>query len=462
MTGHTLDDGCGCGCAGGSGASAGGCGGLADSTPVEVTNRPGLAAIAYRTGSYSTFRASMLAGLSRSTRPALAELRTREADDFSIALIDAWAVAADVLTFYTERIANEHNLGTAAERRSVADLAALIGYRLDPGVAAQTWMAITLETAPGAPPESPIPAGTPMQTLAGPGEVPQTFETIEAVTAVGSWNRPLVRLLEPRTPQTGDTEVLLAGATGAVRRGDRLLFVADDATSTSQRWQVVRAVHVAMDASAQVTAVQFAPALAGLDLVPGSGVSVHALRAQAAMFGFNAPNPLLLEATILAALKAADLVDANGEWKFAAISGQEVPLDGLYEGVEPGGWAVLTSGDATALAPVDGVREMAKSAYAVSARISALLLGRSDADLAPFGGTATRETIVAFRSEALPLAQVRVTAPLSGERIPLAAPVPGRAEPRRILVRGARSRARRGAGKLVDGDWPAGDQAPVV
>lgn len=454
-----------------------GCGGLADSTPVEVMNRPGLPAIAYRTGTYATFRASMLAGLTRASRPALAELRTREEDDFSIALIDAWAVAADVLTFYTERIANEHYLGTATERRSVADIAALIGYRLDPGVAAQTWMAITLETAPGAPPESLIPAGSRMQTLPGPGEVPQAFETIEAVTAVGTWNRPQVRLLEPRTPQTGDTEVLLAGATAAVRRGDRLLFVADDWTSTSQRWQVVRVVEVAPDAVGQVTAVRFAPALTGLDLLPGSGVSVHALRAQAALFGFNAPNPLLLEATILAALKAAGLVDAGGEWQFAAITGQEVLLDGLHEGVEPGGWAVLTAGDVTALAPVDSVRETANSAYAVSARVSALHLDRSDDDLAPFGGAATRGTIVTFRSERLPLAQVRVTTPLSGASIPLAAALPSRGEPRRVLVRGARPRAGRGPGTLVDGQWPdrdghaggapvrggpVGDPAPIV
>ena len=55
--------------------------------------------------------------------PALAALRTRAQDDAAIALLDAWATVADVLTFYQERIANEGFLRTATERRSVLELA---------------------------------------------------------------------------------------------------------------------------------------------------------------------------------------------------------------------------------------------------------------------------------------------------------------------------------------------------
>ena len=36
--------------------------------------------------------------------------------DFSIALLDAWAAVADVLTFYQERLANESYLRTKAAR----------------------------------------------------------------------------------------------------------------------------------------------------------------------------------------------------------------------------------------------------------------------------------------------------------------------------------------------------------
>ena len=55
--------------------------------------------------------------------PGARPLRTRDSTDFSIALLDAWAVALDILTFYQERFANEAFLRTAVDQRSVFELA---------------------------------------------------------------------------------------------------------------------------------------------------------------------------------------------------------------------------------------------------------------------------------------------------------------------------------------------------
>jgi hypothetical protein len=44
-----------------------------------------------------------------------------------IALIDAWATVADMLTFYPEQLANEAYLNTATEPISLAHLARLVG-----------------------------------------------------------------------------------------------------------------------------------------------------------------------------------------------------------------------------------------------------------------------------------------------------------------------------------------------
>src|SRR5258705_11069043 len=125
----------------------------------------------------------MLAALSDSTLLALHALRTRESDDFSIALLDGWATVADVLTFYQERIANESYLRTATERQSLLQLARLIGYELRPGVAAGTYLAFKLDDAPGSPGQSTIDVGAKVQSVPGPGEKSQTFETKKAVQA---------------------------------------------------------------------------------------------------------------------------------------------------------------------------------------------------------------------------------------------------------------------------------------
>ena len=174
-----MSDGCTCGC----------CEGIEVATPAATANRPGLPALTYRVGTHSSFLASMLAGLSRPELPVLATLRTRVPSDPSIALLDAWATVADVLTFYQERIANEGYLRTATERRSILELGRLVGYALRPGVSASVYLAYTLDD--GAQVE--IPRGARSQTIPGPGELPQAFETSEPLAARAEWND-----LEPR------------------------------------------------------------------------------------------------------------------------------------------------------------------------------------------------------------------------------------------------------------------------
>src|SRR5215831_899433 len=179
------------------------CVGVAAETPQAVTNRLGLTAIAYRIGDYAQFRDTLHAALSSPQFAALNALRTRDDDDFTIGLIDAFACAADVLTFYQERIANESYLRTAVERVSLQEMGKLIGYRLRPGVAAETWLAFALDTPPappanlapepgafvtGVPASVTLDTGLKVQSVPGPNEKPQTFETAEAIDARPAWN----------------------------------------------------------------------------------------------------------------------------------------------------------------------------------------------------------------------------------------------------------------------------------
>ncbi|HKI06190.1 MAG TPA: putative baseplate assembly protein [Thermoanaerobaculia bacterium] len=181
-----------CSCAGG--CDCGCCEGVEVLTPRTIANRPGLDALAYRIGTHSSFFETMKARLSSQNLPALSALTTHETGDPSIALLDAWAVVADVLTFYQERIANEGYLRTATERRSALELARLVGYSPRPGVAASTFLAYTLD--PG--PETVIPAGSRAHSVPGPGELPQPFETSEDLVARTAWNNLQVRLTRPQ------------------------------------------------------------------------------------------------------------------------------------------------------------------------------------------------------------------------------------------------------------------------
>jgi hypothetical protein len=116
----------------------------------------------------------------------LATLRTRADSDDTIALIDAWACACDVLAFYEERILNEAYLTTAIELRSVTELARSIGYEPDPGVGATVALSFTVD--PQAPGPVHVAVGTPVQSVPAQDEQMQTFETSDDLEARAQWN----------------------------------------------------------------------------------------------------------------------------------------------------------------------------------------------------------------------------------------------------------------------------------
>jgi hypothetical protein len=159
-----------------------GCSGCLAATPLAVFNRPGLSELSYRIGTFSSFREAML--LSISQEATLSGLTTRESDDYAITVLELFAAAADILSFYNERIANELFLRTARERDSLRHLTHLLGYRLRPGLAAQTLLSFGLDA--GA--ETRIRKGFKVMSVPGQDEKPQIFETIEPITANGDLN----------------------------------------------------------------------------------------------------------------------------------------------------------------------------------------------------------------------------------------------------------------------------------
>ena len=207
----------------------------ASSTLTTITNRPGLGAIAYRIGTWSTFMEVMKGrlGYYYSQLPTVldgpvsvpsAPPMTREPSDPAIALLDAWAMVADVLTFYQERIANEGYMRTATEQRSLQELARMVGYAPRPGVAASATVAYTVQDQ-GSDSDVVVPSGSGLMSMPSAGEVPRVFETDTPLVARASRTSlaPLTTRAQQVTEQAG--AIYINGTSTRLKANDPLLIV---------------------------------------------------------------------------------------------------------------------------------------------------------------------------------------------------------------------------------------------
>ncbi len=454
----------------------------------QTDNPPGLSSVQYRTVQYGRARETMLDGLARD-RAWLRDLNTRDPADPSIALIDAWAIAGDVLSFYAERIVNESFLPTAQERRSIRSLARLIDYELRPGKAAEAWIAFTLEAAAGAPLEVPVPVGVQIKSVPGPGETMVTFETVEAITA-----RPHLNAMQPqltRAQRTIDvrdnSSALCIGVLNDVRRGDWLLLAESPTTTPTLH----RAATVTTDAPMNRTRIDMVlnpprpivqspwilniygqqNVAAGSALGPGlieqhiigtyqnqTGfedelisvgilpwlITLHLLvtnydpplppetglfrfRSRVGVFGHNVPPAVAPE-------PAANGAPPNVGDKF---SGRTVPLDTDLPDMREGGWVafVPTTGDPF-ITRVTGVVTATHRHGKLAARTSRITI---DADVPTrIAGLSSTEVAVLIDSVELPLAPLPVTEPVAGSTIALDHFNPGLTPGRPIVVTGER------------------------
>jgi hypothetical protein len=205
--------------------------GAVDRSEKRPDNRPGLASIASRIGIYPEFFERMQWRLPRqkvadpdtdADRFPLLALRARELSDPTIALFDGFAATLDVLSFYSERVANEGYLGTATQRRSLVEMARMIGYEPAPGVAASVALSFTVEASDDPYRAVEVPVG--VQAMSVPtrkGELPQVFETVAPITARAEWNAMPTRTLY-------DQPLALFHAGDDARNGTIYLFDLDN------------------------------------------------------------------------------------------------------------------------------------------------------------------------------------------------------------------------------------------
>ncbi len=206
------------------------CSGVGDESLAPPRNRSGLDEIRHASAGYHQVLEAMQARLSSRDYPALAGLKTRAPDDPSIALLDAWATLAEVLGFYNDRLVNEGYLRTAIQQRSVTELARLVGYQPRPGVAASVFLAYGLDT--NAKQDTVILKGARAQSIPGPGQLPQSFETGDDLQARHQWNFLLPRMQRPyrltRDQALFVDHLYLEGTALNLKTDDHLLLVFGD------------------------------------------------------------------------------------------------------------------------------------------------------------------------------------------------------------------------------------------
>lgn len=194
--------------------------------PRVIFNLPSRNAIAYRVGDYSSFRHALLLSLKDgSANPIESELidwNPSAEGDLAVQIVEWWAYLADILTFYSDRIANESYLRTADLPESVHRLVRILGYRPRPGIGASGIVAAIANNSKS----FSLPQGFQIQSKPSQGKQPQIFE-LNTDTLIQFPGAIAAEPVANPSLLTGNS-VLLQGSVNTIKVGDRLLLLKKD------------------------------------------------------------------------------------------------------------------------------------------------------------------------------------------------------------------------------------------
>jgi hypothetical protein len=447
-------------------------------TPADLINAPGLSMLRYRVGTHSQFKADMSEAIAHKT--ALRNLTTREDDDLAIALIDAWATVADVLSFYQERIINEGYMRTATERRSVLELARTIGYELKPGVAANAPLAFVVEDAAGAPLQALVNEGTKVMSVPGQNEKLQNFETVEGIEAKAVLNdlRPLQEV--PQQIKRGLKELYLKGLNNNLAPGDCILLVGSERFENpgNEQWDFRVLDTVTPNPDKNYTHITWKEGIGhGIPLInPAKKPQVFVFRQRAAFFGYNAPDwKAMPDSVKLAYDPQQSETGANGSRKIITVYPPHPPgltdwphfdkiksdkstihLDAVYPKILDGSWIVLAgqhlrdgkSSYYVELYRAKKVEADAQADFTLSAKTTSIELD-TDENLQEttqegnvIAGFKRRETTIYCVNELLELSDEPITEPVYGNKITIDRRIPELKKGQKIIISGKKARVK--------------------
>jgi hypothetical protein len=178
--------------------------------------------IDYLAKDYSSFRQALLDFIP--TR--LPEWTERSEADLGIMLLELFAATADNLSYMQDRVANEAFLNSATQRRSVAGHLALIGYQMDQGASASTFLQLQVNTVHTLPGGQSNP-GLKISNLPGSSTDPViVFETLGGATLRPQHNQMSIYTWENQSCclPAAALSVALLGSYDQLQVGDYLLI----------------------------------------------------------------------------------------------------------------------------------------------------------------------------------------------------------------------------------------------
>lgn len=437
-------------------------------------NPPGRTALRYRVGTHSSFLAGMLDQLARQIVPPggtpagaarpLARLRTRSTADETIALLDAWACALDVLSFYDERHIQEGFLPTATLRESVFGLARAIGYSPSPGVAASTSLAFTIDDSDAGPSSVTIPAGSAALSMPSaapkldrPSEAmrPQTFETIETIEARPEWNRLRATTTKPLMLDRSTDVLYFEGIATRLAIGDTLLVTGkqralSSGASLSERWDLRQVAAVETDSIADRTRVTLDRKLGDPATPPAdSEVRAFVFRDRGSLFGSNAPDFRAMSDSIKIAFGGR--ISANPEvfrnqWPNFAMADDAttkaylsklpargvIDLDREYPKLVEGGWVCLQDRTEVEAYRIVQLSPTSRTDFTLAGKCTRVFLDGYE-HLTRFR---RRSTVVHLQSEELSLTGAPDPSPVAGQEVRIAGTPTPMSRGRVLIARG--------------------------
>ncbi|MFE9018092.1 hypothetical protein ACFYNL_05890 [Streptomyces sp. NPDC007808] len=368
-------------------------------------------------------------------------LARRPAGEPALALLDNWAIVADIVAFYSERIAQEGYLCTATELRSVEELARFLGHELRPGVSAEAEIAFSVEETDGAPPLVKVPRGMPVQSIPRQDELPQIFETDAELEARAVWNAMHAVDRDPQLLRFDSDHVWLADLVPDVRPGDGILVVGDerwasDSGDGARRWAFrrVKAVLSEPQRRSGWSRLELAAREStASDPVADEGVKVLRFTERCHAFGWNAPQPALM--TRPDGTEPPE--SSNGDWDDIGVpsgpDGDIVEIDGDNPRITPGSWIVLESATAEpALFKVLSVAPSGAARFGLSGRTTNVRVDNKDA----LGAFERRGTLAHCVPVDLPAGHAPRIAPLRGPALQMHRTTPLPPPGRLVLVQG--------------------------